>query len=159
AEAVEPARAPARGVFHLASQRRSRRRSSRSQHDGRRIVERLTRSEPERTGTIGPVDLYEQDDEVHLLPRLLPKLRTRSVLDVGAERGGLVAAMLDAGADKVHAVEPEPSNVESMRARFRGDSRVVLHDCAAGSADGRAELHLSSDSSGSALTYAHSLTR
>jgi FkbM family methyltransferase len=108
-------------------------------------------------GTIAAMDLYGQDDEVQLLGRALSRLETRIVVDVGAERGSFVSAMLGAGAAAVHAAEPEPRNLAFLRERFRDESRVTIHDCAISRADGPVELHLSSDPSGLPLTFAHTL--
>ena len=104
--------------------------------------------------------VYGQDAEVDLLERFLTLLPVRSVIDVGAEQGSFVAAMLAAGAGEIHAIEPEPHNIEHLRQRFRGNASVTVHACAISNRDGELELHLSTDGSGGALPFGHtSLTR
>jgi FkbM family methyltransferase len=101
--------------------------------------------------------LYGQAAEVHLLSRILPTLANRSVIDVGAERGGFTSAMLDAGATQVHAIEPEPRNAEALREHFGWDPRVIVHELAASDKEGNVDLHLSSSPAGEPLSFAHTL--
>jgi FkbM family methyltransferase len=101
--------------------------------------------------------LYGQEPEFRFLARVIAKLDDRRVVDVGAERGSLVEAMLQAGATQVHAVEPAPDNVHELRERWTDDERVFVHACAAGETDGAAELRLASDPDGSPLSWGHSL--
>jgi FkbM family methyltransferase len=91
------------------------------------------------------VNLYGQEAEVRLLAQSLSTLSTRTVIDVGAERGDFTQAMLAAGADHIHACEPAPRNIEFLRERFRGDSRVTIHTCALSGEDGELELRLPAD--------------
>jgi len=106
-----------------------------------------------------PMELYGQDAEVDLLARILPRLETRSVVDVGAERGSFAKAMLRAGATEVHAIEPEPRNLEFLRERFAKERRVAIHDCAVSDADGDVDLYIATDPRGAPVTFAHSLRR
>jgi hypothetical protein len=46
-------------------------------------------------------ELYGQGEEVRLLAALVPHLRSRSLVDVGAERGSFAQAMLDGGIERV----------------------------------------------------------
>ena len=92
-----------------------------------------------------------------LLSRVLPRLTHRTVVDVGAERGAFVSAMLVAGATEIHAIEPEPRNLEALRKTFGGESRVRIHACAASSADGELDLHLANGPDGAPLSYGHTL--
>jgi FkbM family methyltransferase len=103
------------------------------------------------------VDLYLQQAEVQLLGALSSRLELRSVIDVGAERGGFVEALLAAGATEIHAVEPEPNNATFLRTRFGDDSRVTVHECAVTAADGPVELRLSVDPAGRLIPYSHTL--
>jgi FkbM family methyltransferase len=101
--------------------------------------------------------LYGQEAEVRLLGRLMTRLDEPSLLDVGAEQGSLTEAMLDAGAQQLHAIEPHPDNARALRARFAADRRVVVHELAVGDGDGSAELHVSSSPDGGPLPFGHTL--
>jgi predicted RNA methylase len=103
------------------------------------------------------VGFYEQDPEVDLLAALSKRLKARVVLDVGAERGALAEAMLTAGAEELHAIEPHPDNASALRRRFADDPRVTVHECAASDADGDAVLHVSSDSRDEVISFGHTL--
>jgi FkbM family methyltransferase len=84
-------------------------------------------------------------------------LDCRTVIDVGAEQGALASGLLDSGANRLHAVEPHPSNIDSLRVLFAGDERVTIHDCAVSNSDGSGELHLSRAPDGEALSYGNTL--
>jgi FkbM family methyltransferase len=103
------------------------------------------------------MELYGQNAEVRLLSTLMKRLEHPSLLDVGAERGSLAETMLDAGAQKLHAIEPHPDNAAALHARFDADPRVVVHELAVGDADGSAELHVSSSPDGGPLPFGHTL--
>ncbi len=100
---------------------------------------------------------YFQETEYGLARRLLSRLTSRTVLDVGAERGGFVDACLTAGAERVFAFEPYPPHVEHLRTRFGASPEVEVLDLAIGDRDGPAVLHIAQDRSGRALDYHHSL--
>lgn len=101
--------------------------------------------------------IYHQEAEAALLARIVPQLDNRSAIDVGAERGAFVEALLAGGADKIHAFEPEPRNVESLRARYGDDPRVTVHPCAITNSDGGLDLHLSVDAEGAGLSFGHTV--
>jgi FkbM family methyltransferase len=103
------------------------------------------------------MDLYGQDAEYDLLARVLTQLSNRSVLDIGAEKGGFTEAMLAAGCMDIHAFEPEPRNAEGLRELFGGVAAVTIHECAIGDADASSELHVSSSPDGEPVTFGHSL--
>lgn len=100
---------------------------------------------------------YEQEAEYRFLAAVLDELHTRAVVDVGAERGSFVNAALEAGVERVVAVEPAPDNVQHLRERFGDDDRVTIVEVAIADADGTASLRLATDESGSPLSYAHTL--
>jgi len=54
------------------------------------------------------------------------------VFEVGACVGGMVLALLEHGAGRVVAVEPQHENVSSLRERFAGDGRVIIESKAVG---------------------------
>jgi FkbM family methyltransferase len=103
------------------------------------------------------MDLYGQDPELALLSDLIARLDRRSMLDVGAEQGGLAHAMRAAGVDDLHAFDPHRANAEALRTRFARDPRVSVHEYAVSDSDGVAELHVSSKPDGSPLSFGHTL--
>src|SRR3954466_16046863 len=106
---------------------------------------------------MGTMSLYGQEAEAALLARFLARLDRTSYVDVGAERGAFVAALLEVGSDVVHAIEPEPENAAFLRARFESDSRVVVHESAASEVDEALELRKSVGADGSAITSGHTV--
>jgi FkbM family methyltransferase len=67
------------------------------------------------------------------------------VLDCGAHIGVFTSKALELGAAKVVAVEPDPSNLESLRRNFSREiaaGRVVLAPVAVWSSEGKLSLHL-----------------
>jgi len=103
------------------------------------------------------MSLYGQEPETTLIGAFLPKLDCRTVIDVGGERGSFASEMLDAGADSVHVIEPEPANVATLRERFAGDTRVKVHGIAAADADTALELHVSTTPDGEPLPFGHTV--
>jgi FkbM family methyltransferase len=103
------------------------------------------------------MDLYFQQPEVRLLAALMSRLDDRSVIDVGAERGAFVESLLRGGSTEIHAIEPEPHNVDVLRRHFKDESRVFVHEYAITSTDGAVNLHKSVRPSGEALPYGHTL--
>jgi FkbM family methyltransferase len=104
--------------------------------------------------------LYWQEPEVQLLSRLLDHLDNRSVVDVGAERGAFADQFLRRKGTEVFLIEPEPENAAALRARFRRNKRVVVHEYAITETDASLVLHKSSTPSGVPLSYGHTvLTR
>ena len=106
-----------------------------------------------------PVDLYGQDAELRLLAALAAHLAECSMIDVGAERGGLAEGMLDAGIEDLHAFEPHPENAAALRTRFVGDARVRVHEMAISDSDGSGsgKLRISTDPEGAPLHFGHTL--
>jgi FkbM family methyltransferase len=103
------------------------------------------------------VNLYGQDAELSLLGAFIARLDHREMIDVGAERGSVATAMLQAGVEGLHAFDSHPDNAAALRARFVGDARVVVHECAVSDGDGPVELHVSSGPDGDPLPFAHTL--
>jgi len=94
------------------------------------------------------VERYGQDSEIRLLAKILPRLTSRTVVDVGAQRGRFALAMLGAGAELAHAIEPDPRNLEWLRKQSCSDRRLTVHGLAMSTQDGDIELHLSRDAQG-----------
>mgnify|MGYP000923945936 CR=1 FL=1 len=88
---------------------------------------------------------YDQETEVRFLIDALRRLRNKHAIDVGAERGSFVGALLDAGADSVYAFEPFPANVAALRERFEGHQAVQIFDLALGARDETTLLHVVED--------------
>jgi hypothetical protein len=63
---------------------------------------------PKAVDSICPMDLYGQDAELYLLSRMLRHLDRRTMIDVGAERGGMAEGMLRAGAKSLYALDVDP---------------------------------------------------
>lgn len=101
--------------------------------------------------------LHYQDLEVQLLVELLGQLESRVVVDAGAERGEFSAALLDAGATSVYAIEPHPGNAAYLRERFAGEARLCVLELAVGDSDSKATLHVARDKTGKAEHSYHSL--
>ncbi len=100
---------------------------------------------------------YFQETDYTLLRNLLSHLDTRTVVDVGAEKGSFVDTCLAAAAEHVFAFEPYPPHVEYLRRRFEGVSTVTVSDLAIGAHDGDATLRIAHDAAGHRLDYHHSL--
>jgi FkbM family methyltransferase len=103
------------------------------------------------------VNLYGQEPEAFLLRSFLRRLDNRTIIDVGAERGSFADLMVEAGATKIYAVEPEPDNAQFLRERFQTTSSVIVHEYAISNTDGPLELHRSSAPSGEEVTFGHTL--
>lgn len=100
---------------------------------------------------------YGQEPEARLLGAYLSRLDQRSVVDVGAERGTFAQAMLRAGSEVIHVIDPEPANAAFLRERFSGDKGVAVHECAISDMDGQLELHKSVSPDGAAVTFGHTV--
>lgn len=103
------------------------------------------------------MDLYGQEPEARLLASFLLRLEHRSFVDVGAERGAFAEAMLLAGSDAVHLIEPEPHNVAFLREHFGEVTAVTVHECAASYRDGPLQIHTSVSPAGEPITFGHSV--
>ena len=103
------------------------------------------------------MNLYGQEPEATLLGVFLPKLENRTVIDVGGEQGAFAKVMLQAGADSVFVIEPEPHNVAVLRESFAADPRVTVHGIAASDADRTLELHVSTNPDGAPIPFGHTV--
>jgi FkbM family methyltransferase len=80
------------------------------------------------------------DAEVACCAKLLQR-PPRTVLDVGANRGDYSSAVVARYPDcSLHAFEPSPVNATLLRARFKGNSRVRIHEVALSDIEGEACL-------------------
>ena len=101
--------------------------------------------------------MHGQEPELDLLAALVPQLRERSMVDVGAEHGAVAAALRAAGVGPVWMVEPFPGNASRLRERFASEPDLHVLEVAAGARDGSAELHLAVGPSGEQMDAFHSL--
>jgi FkbM family methyltransferase len=103
------------------------------------------------------MDLYGQNPELGLLGAVAARLACRSMIDVGAERGGFAASMLTSGVEDVYALDANPENANTLKALFGDDARVKVKALAISDSDGSAELHISSSPDGGPLPFGHTL--
>jgi len=103
------------------------------------------------------VELYGQHAELGLLCKLVARVEHPILVDVGAERGGMVDGLLRAGIVGAHALEPHPQNAAALRRRYAHDERVRVHELAASDRDGDAELRISVSPAGAPLSFGHTL--
>jgi FkbM family methyltransferase len=100
---------------------------------------------------------YQQETDINLLVQLLALLENKAVIDVGAEKGSFIEALLDHGAEKIYAFEPFPANVNALRERFSNLPQVHIFDVALGARDEIATLHIAQDKTGGDANCYHSL--
>jgi FkbM family methyltransferase len=105
------------------------------------------------------LSLHGQDLDLQLLLDLYRRLDPSAVIDVGAEKGAFVEAFLREGCRDLHAFEPFPPHAEALRARFRDDGRVRVHEVAITVEDGQGLLNIAEDAAGVPYDYHHSLER
>jgi FkbM family methyltransferase len=103
------------------------------------------------------MDLYGQDAELRLLSKLLPGLGSRTMIDVGAERGSMAEQMLRAGVEDLYAFDPHPDNASALRTQFASNPRVRVYEHALSDGDGSGELHISSSPDGRPVSFGHTL--
>ena len=87
-----------------------------------------------------PLGVYP-DLEIRMLASLVPMLRHRTGIDIGAERGDYTQFFCDMGLE-VLSIEASPVQVQSLRRRFAGHENVRVLHAAMSDGDGVARLHL-----------------
>ena len=102
---------------------------------------------------------YNQGTEVQLLIDMLGRLENKHVIDVGAETGSVVRALLGAGADAVYAFEPYPASVEMLQKQFGDLPSVRIIDVAVGARDEGTKLYVVEDKTQHIAEAYHSLVR
>ncbi|MHB8626471.1 MAG: FkbM family methyltransferase [Aggregatilineales bacterium] len=100
---------------------------------------------------------YHQETEIKFLQQLLEKLDNKIAIDVGAEKGSVTQALLDAGSQAIYAFEPFPTNVSALRQKYNDESRVKIFDFALGLRDETVNLHIAEDKTGQNGEVYHSL--
>lgn len=84
--------------------------------------------------------------------RILPTLKCRTVVDIGANCGQFALAARQRCPDAViHSFEPLPGPARRFRQVFGRDERVVLNEVAIGPAPGTADMHVSGRQDSSSL--------
>lgn len=76
-----------------------------------------------------PYGMHNRDDAVNYFAwqaQLFAPIARGRIIDHGAGTGGLTAALLNAGAKEVIAVEPDPDLVAFLRRRFEGRTEVTV---------------------------------
>jgi FkbM family methyltransferase len=101
--------------------------------------------------------LYDQGTEIDLLIQMLKQIGNKVVVDVGAEKGTVVHALLRAGAEAVYAFEPFPPSVEALRTAFAATPSVHVFELALGADDGSDVLQIVQDKTGDHADAYHSL--
>lgn len=102
-------------------------------------------------------DLLGQELEMSLIAAVAPFLRSRTFVDVGAERGAVASAMTALGL-RGTLFEPLPRHfaaLSQVAARAGGSA----HPWAIDERDGERELFVATDAAGNELDYFHSLHR
>lgn len=84
--------------------------------------------------------LPDREPDLAPLLRLYRWLPERTVVDVGAARGGFAEVLLDEGCPRLWAFEPDPARATTLRERFGRDPRVEVLEVAVGARDEKAEL-------------------
>ena len=90
--------------------------------------------------------------EERILEFLMPRIKDKSAIDVGAHCGRFTTEMLRIGCRHVYCFEPHPELSAGLKAQYASDNRVAVFSMAVSEADGAAELHLVQMTSDSQLT-------
>lgn len=102
-------------------------------------------------------DALGQSLEYGFTTRLLGLMPGALVIDVGAEKGSVIALALAAGVRKIHAFEPFPPHFETLSRQWPAEARVSLHRQAISNHSGTATFHIATGQDGRALDHHHSL--
>jgi FkbM family methyltransferase len=104
--------------------------------------------------------LYQQETELRLLLRAFEVLDSPLVVDVGAERGGVVDAFREhPKCEGIWAFEPFPPHARALQEKYRHEPRIRVLPIALGDVDQERVLHVAQDPMGRDLDYYHSLER
>ncbi|QIF00136.1 FkbM family methyltransferase [Roseimicrobium sp. ORNL1] len=99
--------------------------------------------------------LYQQETEVAVLKILAGKVKRKTFLDVGAEKGSFARELMVLGFSGV-LFEPFTGHLPALNKLVEGtDSRVL--SCAVDATDHEGRLHIAKDEEGQPLEYFHSL--
>ncbi|MEZ0275133.1 MAG: FkbM family methyltransferase, partial [Roseimicrobium sp.] len=111
---------------------------------------------PAESVTIAPREgLYQQETEVAILKILASRLKSKTFIDVGAEKGSFAAVFFDLGFEGA-LFEPFAEHLPVLQKLVEGrGSRVFPYAIDATDHEGR--LHIATDGAGRPLEYFHSL--
>lgn len=93
----------------------------------------------------------QNEPEEAVIRFLLPFLKEKTAIDVGAHRGSFTKALLEMGFVRVWAVEPHPLLAGELTQAHGNDPRVAILPLALGSENGDAKLHLAAHAFDSAI--------
>ncbi|MSU70584.1 MAG: FkbM family methyltransferase [Opitutaceae bacterium] len=99
--------------------------------------------------------LYAQETEFAILASLLPVLRRRTFLDIGAEKGSFATFLLDRGFTGT-LFEPFPGHHQDLAALAK-KTGAKFFPYAVDRADRTAQFHIACDEQGREIDYYHSL--
>ena len=99
--------------------------------------------------------LYAQETEFTILDHLLPVLRGKSFLDIGAEKGSFARFLLDRGFTG-SVFEPFPGHQAELAA-LAAQTGTKFFPCAVDRMDRTAQFHIACDEKGQPVDYYHSL--
>lgn len=75
----------------------------------------------------------------------LPRLHITTIFDIGANSGHFSTEMRQRFPEAtIHAFEPLPDCISTLKKTFEHDERFVLHQCALGSSNSHSEINISS---------------
>jgi FkbM family methyltransferase len=99
--------------------------------------------------------LYAQETEFTILESLLPVLRSRTFLDIGAEKGSFAKFLLDRGCTG-SMFEPFPGHQQELAALAK-QTGAKFFPYAVDRTDRTAQFHIAADEKGRDVDYYHSL--
>ncbi|QIF00135.1 FkbM family methyltransferase [Roseimicrobium sp. ORNL1] len=99
--------------------------------------------------------LYQQETEVAMLKILAGKVKRKTFLDVGAEKGSFARELMALGFSGV-LFEPFAEHLPALNKLVEGTGSRVL-SCAVDATDHEGRLHIAKDEEGRPLEYFHSL--
>jgi FkbM family methyltransferase len=103
-------------------------------------------------------ELYHQDTDLQIIGILFKWLKTRSFLDIGAEKGSFAKALFSMGFERGILFEPLPSHLKHLSDIF-ADSAAKIMPCAVDREDRTASFNIACDDTGEELNYFHSLNK
>jgi FkbM family methyltransferase len=100
-------------------------------------------------------ELYAQESEFKILSTLLPYIKNKTFIDVGAEKGSFAKQLMDFGFTGT-LFEPCPKHHQDL-IRLTENTGSVFFNFAIDQKDREASLHIAIDESGEPMDYYHSL--
>ena len=104
-------------------------------------------------------ELHGQGTDLRVIGVVLPRLKTRNFVDVGAEKGTFAETFFRMGFSRGVLCEPMPAHLAELHRRFPRSSAATILPYAIDREDRTASLHVACDASGHDLDYFHSLNR